>query len=136
MRRLLMILITILTSLTVIAQPSSHECDSIYEFAEEMPVYQNGMNGLIKYLKSDLIPILVDCNGRDGILTSSLYLSLTIDRQGKVIDVEFQRIQATEQCKKELREKLLTMKGWTSGMQDGIAICCTFSWPISGINWR
>ncbi len=111
MKRLLMILFTILTSVTVYGQSSSHECDSIYEFAENMPVYENGIRGLVKYLQSDLMPILVDCNRRDEVITFSIYFSLIINDQRKVVDVEFQRIQASDQCKEELRGKFLTMNG-------------------------
>ncbi|MEZ4911206.1 MAG: hypothetical protein R2774_10135 [Saprospiraceae bacterium] len=117
-------------------QSVNNECDTIYDFAETLPKYENDIKGLMDYLMADLAPILSDCYKRDDILTASIYLTLTIDKEGKVIDVEFKRIQASEKCKEELKEKLLTMTGWTPGKQGDLAICCKYQWPISCVNWK
>lgn len=117
-------------------QDSHNRCDSIYELIDSVPEYTGGMSGLLKYLQNDLIPILSECNKRDGDLVSSMHLSLIINDQGKVVDVEFQRIEVAKQCKEELRTKLLTMHGWTAGKYKGTPVCSKFNWPISSISWR
>ena len=65
-----------------------------------------------------------------------MYLTMTIDKTGIVIDVEFVRINATDQCKKDLKQKIMTMTSWTPGMKVGKPVCCKYSWPISCIMWQ
>lgn len=101
-----------------------------------MPQYDKGAEGLKDYLIKELTPILSDCYKRDSILTASMYLILTIDRQGEVVDIYFTRIQATEKCKEELRQKIMTMKGWSSGQKGGQPVCCHYLWSIGCIKWE
>lgn len=118
------------------AQSANNKCDTIYDFAETLPQYENDNKGLMEYLMSNLVPILSNAYSRDGILTTSIYLTLTIDAAGKVIDVEFNRIQGSEKCKEELRENLLKMTGWSPGIHGDIAVCSKYQWPISCIHWK
>jgi hypothetical protein len=113
-----------------------NKCDAIYSFVDFMSEYANGIHGLMDYLNKDLILILSDCIQRDSILIASMYLTLTIDNEGKVIDVDFIQINATDQCKSDLKKKILTMPSWTPGKLNGKAVCCKFSWPISCIMWQ
>lgn len=118
------------------SQSVHNDCDTIYDFAESLPQYQNDGKGLMDYLMTDLAPILSDSYTRDNIITASIYLILTIDKKGKVIDVEFKKIHATEKCKEKLKEKLLTMTGWTPGKQGNKAVCSKYKWAIRCINWK
>jgi hypothetical protein len=138
MKRLKTILTLLIfaTGFSSFGQSVNNECDTIYDFAETLPQYENDVKGLMDYLMTDLAPILSDCYKRDDILTASIYLTLTIDKEGKVIDVEFKRIQASEKCKEELKEKLLNMTCWTPGKQGDVSVCCKYQWPISCINWK
>src|SRR5690606_40596459 len=86
-----------------------NECDTIYSFVDSMPNYTDGIAGLMDYLNKELIPILTDCNQRDSTLIASMYLNLTIDKKGNVIDIDFIRINASDQCKNDLKKKILTM---------------------------
>jgi hypothetical protein len=124
------------TGFYTFGQSVDNECDTIYDFVETLPQYENDVKGLMDYLMTDLAPILSNCYKRDDILSTSIYLILTIDKKGKVIDVEFKRIQASEKCKEELKEKLLHMNGWTPGKHENVAVCCKYQWPISCINWE
>lgn len=101
-----------------------------------MPVYKNDTKGLADYLNNELIPILSDCYKKDSLLTASIYLTLTINQKGHVIDVKFERINASELCKDKLREKIMSMPEWTAGYIGGKAICCRYLWPISCIKWE
>jgi len=125
-----------LTGLSVSGQAVNNSCDSIYDFVEIMPHYDKGADGLMEYLKTDLAPVLSTCFQRDSILTASIHVTLAINEQGKVIDVDFLRIQATEKCQEELRQKMMDMSGWTPGKQWGLPVCCNYSWPIRCINWK
>ena len=129
-------LLTFTISFSTFAQSANNKCDTIYDYAETLLQYENGVKGVMNYMISDLTPILSNCYKRGRILTSSIYLILIIDKEGEVIDVEFKRIQASEKCKEELREKLLTMTGWTPGKQEGNPICSKYQWPINCISWK
>jgi len=132
---IILTLLGFVTGLSLNAQSVNNQCDTIFDFVETMPKYEDDVKGLMDFVISDLSPILSACYKRDSILTSSISLTLTIDSQGKVIDVEFQRIQASEECKKELRQKLFSMTGWISGKQNEIPICSKYAWPMN-INWK
>ncbi len=90
----------------------------------------------MSYLNDELIPILSDCAKRDRSLVTSMYLTLTINQKGNVIDVDFRRIDASEACKNELSKNLLSMNGWTPGKVSGEYVCTEYHWPISCILWE
>ena len=111
-------------------------CDTIYDLPETMPQYENDVKGLTDYLNKKLIPILSDCMKQDGELIASLYIVLTIDAKGNIIDADFPRLHATNNCKEELKQEIITMTGWTPGKINGQAVCSRFSWPISCLKWE
>ena len=127
-------LVILLASSQTFGQITS-KCSTVYDMVEKMPTYDNGANGLINYLNRDLLPIVGDCMKRDGLI-ASLHIVLTIDEEGKVIDATFPRQDLTDQCKNDLRNKLLTMTGWTAGQLDGRNVCTHFHWPISCLKWE
>lgn len=101
-----------------------------------MPKYDKDIKGLSDYLMKELVPIIGDCMKRDTDMIASLYIILTIDSNGKVIDATFPKDNLTSLCKDDLKKKLLTMSGWTAGQKDGRPACCKFSWPISCLKWE
>lgn len=130
----LKILTYVLSLLTVTrSYGQTGNCDTIYNIVETMPGYDKG---LARYLMNDLIPVIGECIKRDSHIIASLYIALTIDTKGKVIDVDFLKPNLTRLCKAELREKLLTMNGWTPGQVNGQPVCSKFHWPISCIKWE
>lgn len=134
--KIILTLLIFAIGFSTFGQSVNNKCDTIYDFVETLPQYENNVKGLMDYLMTDLAPVLSDCYTIDGILTASIYLTLTIDKKGKVIDVEFKRIEASEKCKGELRKKLLNMTGWSSGKVGDTAVCSKYQWPISCINWK
>ncbi len=131
----LILIVGFLISVTCFGQVDS-DCDSVYNFVDKMPEYENGFSGLSDYLHKELIPILANCIERDSSLIASMYLTLTINKDGNVVDVVFNRINATDQCKSDLKDKMLTMPQWTPGKLEGKPVCCKFPWPISCIMWQ
>ena len=102
---------------------TTNKCDTIYDFVEQMPKYDKDPQGLMDYLSKDLIPIISDCMKRDSTLIASLRIILTIDNNGHVIDAVFPRPDLTDQCKSDLKKKLLTMTGWKPGLMNGKTVC-------------
>ena len=115
---------------------TNNGCDTVYNNSETIPQYTNDFKGLSDYLTNELLPIITDCIKRDTKTIASLYIILTIDSNGKVIDATFPKHNLTSICKDDLKKKLLTMNGWTAGQKDGRPICSKFNWPISCLKWE
>lgn len=113
-----------------------NKCDTIYDFAEQMPQYINDSRGLMDFFNKELIPIISDCMKRDSSLIASLQIVLTIDIYGQVINATFPKPELTDLCKSNLKKKLITMKGWKPGQMSGMKVCTHFYWPISCIKWE
>jgi hypothetical protein len=132
-------LLTILFFLTILTSwgQTTHSCETIYDFPQTLPQYTNNTTkGLMAYLSKKLVPILSGCIKQDREVVTSMHIKLTIDKAGKVIAVDFPRLQASEYCKEKLRNEILTMTGWTAGQMDGKNVCSKFYWPISCLKWE
>ena len=130
-------ILTIIFLLTVSkTYGQTNGCDTVYSFVEVMPKYDKDIKGLFDYLMKELVPIIGNCIKRDTEIIASLYIILTIDSNGKVIDATFPKNNLSLLCKDELKTKLLTMTGWTAGLKDGKPVCCKFNWPISCLKWE
>lgn len=129
-------LLTFALCLDVAGQTGNEDCDSIYKYTETFPQYKNDKKDLMEYFRSDLQPILSNCYKRDSSLITNMILQLTIGKTGRVIDLEFKKIHASEKCKKELREKILTMSGWAPAKHQGLPVCSKFSWSIACLRWE
>jgi len=130
-------ILTVVLLLTVTkSYGQTNDCDTVYNYSQVMPKYDKDIKGLSDYLIRELVPIIRDCIKRDTEIIASLYIILSIDSSGKVIDATFPKDNLTLRCKDDLRAKLLTMTGWTAGQQDGQDVCCKFNWPISCLKWE
>lgn len=127
--------IALLNSSVILGQ-TINKCDTIYDFVEQMPKHEKDIQGLMDYMSKDLIPIVGECMKRDNSLIASLRIILTIDKDGHVIDASFSGPVLTDQCKNDLKKKLLTMTGWQAGQHNGKDVCTHFIWPISCIKWN
>ena len=115
---------------------STKDCSVVYDQLEEMPKYKEGGQDLSKYIFNELTPILSECKkGKEPPITS-MYISLLIQKDGQVGEVEFKRIEASETCKSKIREKLMKMQGWAAGKKDGVTVCCRFFLPVKCIKWE
>lgn len=130
------IIICILTNFGGYAQSGNNGCDTVYDLVETLPQYPGEIDGLMNYLNDELVPVISNCIERDSILTSSLRIILSVNTEGSVFAVDLTRVNATDECKRELREKILTMRGWTAGQKDGKPVCSQFHWPISCLKWE
>ena len=79
---------------------------------------------------NELVPTFNECIHNSNEIISSLHIVLTIDKKGKLIDVEFRKSELASTCKEELKNKILTMKGWDPGKVNGQNVCSKFIWPI------
>ncbi len=111
-------------------------CDTVYSNPETPPHYDQDTKGLFDYFTKALVPTISDCIKRDTGIIASLYIILTIDNNGKIIDATFPRQNLTSTCKADLKKKLLTMSGWKAGQANGQPVCSNFIWPIGCLKWE
>ncbi len=125
--------ILVLTSIQTFGQTKS--CETVYQTVDSNPSYDGGMNALMDYSGKYLTPIISKYHKKDEELTAKLTMTLTIDADGKVVDVLLSKHKLPKDCEDEMREELLTMTGWTPGSLKGQKVCCKFAWVISCIKW-
>jgi hypothetical protein len=117
-------------------------CDTIYSNPVTAPTYKDGEAGLMKYIRNSLLTVYNDCYVLEGDVITRQAISLTIDCNGKVREVEFVRTnligktELSELCRGRLKRELLKMNGWTAAQLRGQNICSKFLIPISCILWK
>ncbi|MBL7787533.1 MAG: hypothetical protein JNM36_16630 [Chitinophagales bacterium] len=111
-------------------------CDTIHNSPHKMPMYDNDMIGLLQYLSNELMPFIAECRQQDSIMISYLVIVLTIDDKGNVIDATFPKPDLPPTCTARLKQKLLTMQGWTAGEYNGMLVCSKYKWRVSCIRWQ
>jgi hypothetical protein len=110
-------------------------CDTIYEKPEKLAQFKNGTDDLMVYTINNLGPILSNYIIEGGNIIESLYIKMTIDLFGKVVEVDFPRLEASQSCKERLKKEILAMENWTPGQVDGKSACTVFVWPIACLKW-
>jgi hypothetical protein len=110
-------------------------CDTIYNFVEVMPQYDKGDKELMSYLSNEVLSIFGKLTPEEAISLSTITFVLTIDCNGKVIDAIFKKSNSIEFYNKNLKEKFLTMAGWTAGKTKGQSVCCYYTIPLH-IHWN
>ncbi len=111
------------------------DCDTVFEFGEELPVFKGGDMALLKYNMAKIIPIIGEANKRTGNLIARLYYSLIISKEGKVVEADILSNVDT-QLEKKLISALKNMPDWIPGKVDGQYECMKITYPISCIKWE
>lgn len=121
------------------AQEAYSSCDKVLEFQEvdSLPKYNTGDTGLLKYILNDIAVTLTNCIRRDSMIPASMRFFLTIDKNGQVVDVDFLKIDATDQCKQALKQQFITtMPKWIPAIRAGAAVCCRRPVAINCLKWN
>lgn len=114
---------------------TTDECEKVYTIVEEQPEYNKGTPDLMKYIRTEVLSEL-KCMGAERTQITSLRIKFVVDKKGNVRDVSFpNEVALTALCKSKMEKKLLAMKGWTPGKQDGKPVCVTYMLPVSCIMW-
>jgi hypothetical protein len=132
--RFAILLVALVVSI-IQAFAQTESCGTVYQTVDNNPTYDGGMNALIDYSGKHLTPIISKYHKKDEELTAKLTMTLTIDADGKVVDVILSKHKLPKDCEDEIRKELLTMTGWTPGSLNGQKVCCKFAWVISCIKW-
>ena len=126
-------MVLIVSSIQTFGQTKS--CETVYQTVDNNPTYDGGMNALMDYSGKYLTPIISKYRKKDEELTAKLTMTLTIDADGKVVDVVLSKHKLPKDCEDEIKRELLSMTGWTPGSLNGQKVCCKFAWFISCIKW-
>lgn len=132
MKTLISLILCLISSL--VHGQTSVECDSIYTFTETSPSFKNGKLEFFKYINDEVITTLSDC--KEESLPTRLLISFTINKMGDVIEVTFNELYVSTDCKNKLRAQLLSMEGWIPGMINDSPVCSVYTLPISCILWK
>ena len=126
-------MILVVTSIQASGQTKT--CETVYQTVDNSPTYDGGMSALTDYSGKHWTSIISKYHDKDEELSTKLIMTLTINTDGKVVDVVLSKHKLSKDCVDEIRKELLTMTGWTSGSLNGQKVCSKFTWIISCIKW-
>jgi protein TonB len=122
-KKILIFLVSVcLGSITLTGAAQEVKCDSIYELAEQMPVYGTGPKDFFKYLNKNL-DVKKPCKP-----TELKRIIFTVNKDGKISDIEV--VGVNEKCKEDLIKQLKTFPDWTPGKNMGQPVCVRVVLPI------
>jgi hypothetical protein len=100
----------------------TNACDSVYTLVDQMPVYGNGTEDVMRYLLKNL-KVKAACHPEN-----LKKLTWTINKDGKVIDIDV--IGLEEKCKAEVIDQMQTFPAWTPGKLNGNPVCVRMVFPM------
>jgi hypothetical protein len=97
-------------------------------------VFKDGIPELGAYFRK--ITPIISANAKDeSEFPTSLSMIFTIDKTGKVTDVEFPNTNIGSNCKSKVRAELLKMKGWKAAEINGKPIVSKYPFRIGCFLW-
>jgi hypothetical protein len=106
-------------------------CDRVYDKPEVQAKYKTDVKGMMDYAMANLLPIL----SKDGSQPTRMITSLTIDKAGQIVGVEFVDLDVKDETKVKLRKRLMQMDNWIPGKVNGQPICSKYVWVIRCVKW-
>jgi hypothetical protein len=125
----------ILSSCTVLFGQGKKWCDKIYDNPSTKAQFRENKSDLTSYFVAEILPLISKCADRDKTTAASLTVRFTIDKRGKVAGVTIIKGEMTNVCHDEVTNRLLKMTGWLPGRTNGKAVCSTYDYYISCLNW-
>jgi hypothetical protein len=127
----------LLSCVTIAFGQAKSNCDTIYSHPEIPAKNKRNDQEINDYKQKELVPIIAKCSLNDsGELIASLDMTLVIDKNGKIVDIAIPTKQISTQCKRDLKKKMLTMTGWTSGNVNGKSVCSRLKFSIICMKWE
>lgn len=131
----LIFLIFLLPVYNNVLSQSNSTCTKIYDGDEvdQEAIYKSGSQSILFDTRKEIYPVFSDCAENGDELITSMRAKLTVDSEGKVIDVVFIRFNASDKCKELVKQKMMSLTGWTPATKDGVNVCSYYYWIISCI---
>ncbi len=103
------------------------DTDQLYVMVENMPEFPGGARGLREWIRSNVkYPEIA----RRNKVTGRVYVGFVIDKEGKVRDVKVLR-SINPALDNEALRVVKSMPAWKPGVQKGIPVRVSYSFPIS-----
>lgn len=99
-----------------------------------IPVFKDEASGLLAYFRK-ITTIIATSTKDESNLPTSLKMILTINKAGKVINVDFPNTNMEINCKTQVKNELLKMEGWKAAESNGKPIVSKYHWNISCLLW-
>ena len=131
-KSIVVVLISLLTVSLAIGQTTSN-CDKVYDYVENLPVYDGSPNAIFTFIENNLNPIITEAKS-SGRQVSFSRLILTINKTDQISNIEFIDFEGDEIVKKKLIQKIKAMKNWKSATKEGEPICCKYFLPFHCVN--
>lgn len=131
--RKLFILIFLCISCRLVAQGDA--CEKIYRSPTVQAYYGEGSINLSKFCIRKLAPIIAPSGPDDEPIISSLYVTLTITKTGKVVAAELMHFHGSEERKEKLIKEFISMKGWMPAKVGNKNVCSTYYWVVACFKW-
>lgn len=97
-------------------------CDSVFTFVDQMPIYGNGTEDMMRYLTKTL-KLNKSCRPDEP-----RYLIWTVTMEGKVVDIDLIGLEG--KCKDQFIGQLKPFPTWTPGRLNGKLVCVKMVIPI------
>ncbi|MBL0104314.1 MAG: hypothetical protein IPP51_11510 [Bacteroidetes bacterium] len=136
MKVLATLFLIFIVSFQLKAQNAVEPCDKICAEPDTMPAYEDGETGLFDYIGQRIVPVVSDCMKNEKAIITSVYITLTINKVGQVVSVDFPRLKASDECKNKLRGAIMRMKGWKPAKFKGKPVCSQYLLPIPCMLWK
>lgn len=111
-------------------------CDTVYRNTQYPASYAAGQDSLQKFVFRDLTNVIVRCKEEGEDPPTKLFIELTIDYTGTVVDVHFRKPALSHRCEMMLCNKLIGMKGWKPARHNDKEVCSIFIIPVNCIKWQ
>ncbi len=125
----------LLVSLQLFAQ-TPVPCDVVCSEPDTLPAYIDGETGLFEFIGQRIVPVVSDCMKNDKAIITSVYITLTINKVGQVVSVDFPKLKASDDCKRKLKTELMRMRGWIPAKYKGKPVCSQYLLPVPCMLWK
>lgn len=100
--------------------------NSVFNGAEVMPSYKEGMDGLIKFMQRKLV---YPSRSKRQNIEGTVFVEFVVNREGKVVDLKVVR-GISEDCDREAIRVISSMPAWNPGSQQGIPVSVRMVLPV------
>lgn len=124
----ILFVLLLVTSLSY-GQDEINNCDSIIDFPDKEATITT-YESISDMIGKELMPIINECIVIGCSYKAIEYIELIIDKNGKVINIDFKKRTLPEECLKQFEEKLLNTEYWSPGIVNKEPVCSKLMFAI------
>lgn len=117
---------------------SQEICDTIFtsgqvEEIAEFPISPNKFN---QFLEKKIIPLINEEVEKTKNIIPHLNMLFTISKEGKLIKVEFPKLDSSKELQEKMAKEFINLGKWTPATIKGEKVCSEFFYKIGCIKWQ